>query len=535
MDISTAALATMLVAWGLGYGYLWVTGVVDRRNYEPFLAFGASFRPARVATIAIAAFLSAEIVLYLLDGDIILYDAQAGSLIATFRWVAGMPLYQSPDDPERYSLLYGPLTFALYAPAAFVKSVWLAKAIGVAVFLGAVAVLAYSIRTLAKTIEAKWAWAFAIAFVVAMFPHNLFTSRADAALLLLTAASVATIRTRYAFVTTMVLAAIAMNFKITAPLYFLPTLTYLVANKKVDLPSLLIAVHLAALVAIAPFLLLPGVAIRDYLYWLHASADHALRLKASALIGGQIILAAALPIHFLMQNTKVKTPVIALGWALLASSFFYAVIAFKVGAGPYHFAPLAPVFGFFLAQYVDAAKEQKVVVLNEKVLGSAGLGIIVLMGLLLITFSSKAMFIEGAINEKIKPVTQEMLAELEVMSATHGRQGGFAIAPDSSGKNVVNAIPSVLAYGAAHLVNEVAEWDMHEAKIPFSTKTVDAIKKCSIKTWAVRKGGEPFKADHLYRKNEVMFKPIRDEFLANYAKTSESKFFDLWTCKPVRG
>lgn len=523
-------LPVTMVCWLLGHLYLELSKRLDRRNYEPFLNYGASHKPLKAAAWLIGAFVAAEAILYLLAGDIILYDAQAGSTIATLRWLAGGSLYHLPSAEERYALLYGPLTFLLYAPGLLIGSILATKITGLAALLAGVVAFIKTIKAEAQSKIAFWMPIFAAAAFIAIFANSMTSARADAALFALAATAVLFAGTRHGLLVIAACAALAFNFKITAVIYFIPPLLIALTGRQRTAGEWASAIALGMALAIAPFML-PGVDLAGYLFWLKAGTSHALRLNASLTIGGQYIGVLVLPVHFLIQKHAVERRTSMLGWALLGAAAFYAVIAFKVGAGPYHFVPLIPSYGYFLARLINEASAAKEPVISHKSAGGAGIGVLLLASIVLIIFSTKAMFIESAINSKVRRVTPEILAELKSVIGEQ-RQAGRAVAyaPGNAAKNLVNIVPNALLMGATHLVNDVAEWDMYESKIPPSEATMSAVKSCKIPVWITPHGDEPFVSEHLYRPAERMFKEIASEFAARYQKTAEGKYFDVWQC-----
>lgn len=458
------------------------------------------------------------------------FDCEHGVYAIAMGWLQGMPIYHAPDAVERYSLLYGPLTYELYALGykVFGNTLWAPKLTALLCFAGVAFLFVRQIAGSGITPVRQW---FALSMVLTMllpFGSLFYYLKGDPALLLLAAIPYAFQRPRRGLVAALVCGALAANIKLTAPVYFLPSLAYFLAlmppgsrGKTLVMGALLAAASFAA-----PFLQ-PGISAGNYLYWLKAASHHPIQLE----VFNQVWRYAALPavvvgcIFWRARHAACsaeKTLAAVLATCLLVAS----VLGSKQGAGAQHLLPLVPSA---LALVLAAFRY-----LPQRTPAHTGvnIGFLGWIGLAVFSIASEGIQISNGVAKE----TQTVGAVRELHRFVDARQGQtFSLAPADLERVESRLIVEAIAAGGKLIFTDVAMWDMDLSHEPVPASTAAYLGQCPVQYWLVAHGAVPFQANNIYthraKPHYSMFDAnVIRSFATAYSKTAEGQYFDVWEC-----
>ncbi len=272
----------------------------------------------------------------------------------------GEPVYHAVASPERYSLHYGPLLFAIVGSfqGLLGATVFATKLPATLAAMASLFFLHLAIARPGSRMEA-WGWTgLAAAFFLHHF-HLAFAARGDAFILLAVALGLffaACERSRSAVFLGICVGA-AVNLKLHAFAYFLPVLVT-AAGQNWSRRAKIGGWVVAGVTALLPFLIFPQVSLAHYADWLRVASKHGFGVEeyrgslewAAALAFPALFAACILVVRteeFARRFLKGETAwLVALGLALL----LILVPASKVGAGKHHLLPFVPVVMHFASR-----------------------------------------------------------------------------------------------------------------------------------------------------------------------------------------
>jgi len=280
------------------------------------------------------------------------------SIAALFQ--RGAPIYHELTSPERYSLVYGPLLFAIVGgfQALLGPTVFATKLPGTLAALASLVLLHLVLAAPKRRAEALAWTGLAAAFFLHSF-HLAFAARGDAFLLLaVTLGLWAATRARSRSAVLLgVCVGVAVNLKLHAFAYFLPVLA-IAARQHWSRRARIGGAVAAVAVAVLPFLVFPQVSLAHYLAWMKVASRHGFGVEEYR---SSLEWAAALlfPALFAAALLAVRTPDFARTWlgrerlwlvAFGAALLLIVVPASKFGAGKHHLLPFVPVVLHFTAR-----------------------------------------------------------------------------------------------------------------------------------------------------------------------------------------
>ncbi len=440
--------------------------------------------------------------------------------IAAISWLAvtGHPLYARSDDPAVYGLPYGP---ALYwqngaAMQLLGPRIFASKVVAVHGALGSVAAVYWCARTLSnRSFVLGTTCAGYMAFGVMSF-----WVRAEPLLLAASALSIPLANRGRAVAVVGVggLLAIACSVKITAILYFIPSLAIL--WKRGVLPPF-VTVVVGVVGAVLAVQVLPNSDGSRYSEILLSTSSHGVRWRGVsthlqwALIFAAPTLAA---VHALTYKNVSpsdafgKAPRVALVLAIAAMT----PIALKIGAGPYHFLPFLPI-----VMCLECGS------LHRDVL-SGGLRSLAIGWL--VSFLTIAVFQQAHFIGSLRPKARTGLAA-EITSVMDNRQESVAVGY-SSNYQASFLRPLPVFRGEAYLLDAPTLMDRQIARLPFPTAAIRALETCAVRTWLIPAGTAPFMLPNAYDPDLHVFpKQFVETFHRRYEYLRRGEHFDVWACR----
>lgn len=475
----------------------------------------------------LASLASAEAWLYLANADLFRFEAEVGSFLSAFQFMQGEPIYHAPEAAERYTLLYGPLLSVLYGSVlAIAPNMTAHKCLGVLFLLAGAAVIAAALRQHAKSrLIGLWAAVFALV-AFAFLGKPAISARADSVLFFLVALACRGAFQPRGIVWLGICAGLAMGFKATALLYFLPLLPFAAWRERGFARSACAFLATLLVIAALPFLL-PQVSLPNYLYWLRAAGKHGIdgSLFLSNLgVLGFLVVVGLIPRALLDRRIFDLWPTIA----ALACGAVVALAGAKVGAGQYHLLPLLPVCVLLFVRSVSSmpAPAPSPINLAWRI---SWLPMSLIAGLV---FLSTSAFLQASLfgHNNPKKVSAADVQEALSLVAQH-RAEGISIGYGRFDQRASNALAPAALAGAKVLLSDVAVWDMHESGLGIPEATLAAIDACLIPVWLIPKGAEPFVTGGLYDPDKPIFGNLPAHFQNRYLKAESFDRFDLWRCQ----
>ncbi|MEO6602246.1 MAG: hypothetical protein ABIQ16_20360 [Polyangiaceae bacterium] len=463
--------------------------------------------------------------------------------IASVSWLVlkGKPAYHALDSAARYTLLYGPATYLIFATA-----LWLLGAATLSlkcmVLLLNIVMVFFLWRTFCTLVNARAALlvtTLVLLFIYVPRPnHYLLTVRAD--ILIMSAVAVglwgATRRSGLAGPAALaVAAAVIVDAKASGLVYTVPLFAILWQLRGWRVP---ICVGMsAACVALLPFLL-PNVSAVAYVTWLGRAAKHPSSFidLLSTLRTVPLLLA---PLLLILGPTPWRdTKFVAflredgLVLATLALCFASGLLASRrIGAGSHHLLAVVPVLGYEYTRLFNAlgglGLAKRWPWQSRALCACLALVVFNRVGGGLLEFGTKcgAWRATVTIRDEVRSVLASYPGTPVEMGYGATVDGRVYLRPE-------------LVFATNHmLVDEVALSDMSMDGMPMPSATVNALETCAI--WLIPRGEEPFSLPNTFAqyypalvgKEPLFSQAFRDEFRRRYTKVQSTRSFDLWGCR----
>ena len=465
--------------------------------------------------------------------------------IATVSWLfqTGKPIYHELQSAERYTIPYGP---ALYIINGFFlnllkPSIFSAKIGGLLAGGLSLLLIFYILKNLIGSKIATLCSAYISLNFIAIYVYfaaATFWNRSDSFLLMFVAlALLAVVRTNslIAILLSALSLGISINLKIHGILYFLPI--YILLYFRHGIYSTLVSILGSLILAIAPFICLQQVSLKNYILWLGEFGKQGISftlLKGNVVWSIYLFAPVVLIAIYFATNYKndfidfVKEHRILL-LSVLISLVAVAVIGSKAGAGMNHLIPFLP-----LSYYVFALILKQILTLNQdrvfrktnKYYYCAYISFV----LALLTVTA----LRGVLNEihllhLANKYNNEPIQEIQEIIKFHP---GITIGMGYGGDYDLTYYRPLLVYrGNPYLIDAVSVMDAEYLGKKLPNETLKAIDSCQIKLWLIPKGGSPFQLYNYFNHRQVFNKEFTNIFLANYERREESNYYDLWFCK----
>ena len=487
---------------------------------------------ARAFSLILLSFIFAEGLASLWNYQSIEYDAEIGTLIISWLYAHGFPMYQNLNGPKVYSLLYGPL---MYLPASLIF--YLGGGLFLCKFIGISGVIAY-IVSLWKLCEKNkykneiFLWGL-ICFIFFMQPV-MFTSRMDSWLLSLPMLG-ALFAKQGRFLLITIAASFAVCIKITALLYFIPIFAFHFYEKPIKANNIVISIGVFFTLLICPFIFLNNVSFDGFIYWLHQASIHGkvyskfIGINLYALI---IIIPLIVGSGYSRKNNVLSRKFIIISLVFLFCELLTSYAATKIGAGSYHIAPYIATIIVLLSKFSNDWEYSIENMLHQSFFA------VVLVVFFVVNFQYVSAIVFTNNKTFAVKVSAEMIDEMKLfIKDSHDVASSFSIGSGHLNNKQNTALINLLQLGGQYVINDVVMWDWKESNIAIPESTLDLFRNCAVKHWLIPSKDKPFHTQSVY-KNKLMqypymFTPIEDIFEQVYYKEKEGVYFDLWSCKHV--
>jgi hypothetical protein len=452
-------------------------------------------------------------------------------------WLHRQPMYPASNSPERYGLLYGPVTFLVYAlplhfapDAPLVLRCWLLLP-----FLAALLFLYRSVRYSLQTRLALGIGGVAVCLLNAGGHASiLFGARADVWLLAASAVAVWAALQRSVVVCATACAAIA-NLKASDSMLALALLVFLC--QRVNNTKRWMAVAIFVLTSVCAFAL-PGISLPNYLSILADSLHHrflpALLLRSLLIFVICLLLPVACIFLAKVPSSALRTLFTryrrtCAAWLLAAAAAI--VSGSKHGSGEWQLWPLIPVIAAGSAKILQTGLAQPYKHFPEKANRLQWIGVASLAIILLIA----GRYARRAVNYVLWLPPRS--AALAIVQELHDVEHAFpetkvVVGPGRNGGELAYEYGYVaVAEGNPEMVNENAVNEDLESGLNSSAGTVALLTECGNRIWLFSAGDTPFAMHSSYDENRMLFPEIlRAEFTQTHHIALRLRYYDVWTC-----
>jgi hypothetical protein len=458
----------------------------------------------------------------------------------------GHPLYSGADDASRYSLLYGPSSYMVYALVIWVLGATMASLKLALAFFNAcvLAVLWQVFRRTLNRCETLVAVGYIISMLAMTGQRTTFMIRGDVLLILAVAVSLfaSNVQRRLpAILLFSFAAAFAVDVKITAIFYlFVPF--YLLWRRHRKAAGLLASASVLML-AMLPFAS-PAISFRNYVFWLRAATHHprSVTLFFVNVVGLVFILFPLVCVvcRFCLADSRAAAQYFRrerMLWILFAfSAALTTFTASKVGAGLHHLSGTLVISSYLAAELWTKVRTNYARVAFLYCVSAA-------YGVFLLVFMTGAAWSLRTLWKPVRPYQVAVKADIAKILREHsGRSiemGNSESVSDSTMPDQRTRLVAELVFAGNPLtIDPAALADMELARLAMPSATVDYVKSCEGKIWLIPRNGTPFSTTNLYALENpklladphLYSKEFRDAFFATYHKAEASGYYDLWEC-----
>lgn len=494
-----------------------------------------------VSLLFLAAFLVFLVCSTLYKGYLDHVEPNVASVAAAFNH--GAPLYHDVSSPQRYSLLYGPLSYLPFSWALSVLGSRLLSLKIVVLFANVcfLILLWASYRKRLDTPRAFFAVATVVAFMMSSEPY-LFQVRGDVLMPFTVALALFGVLSSSRWKSCALLAlatGLCFGIKITGVFYFLPL--FVLLHRRFGLRIAALAAFGAGGVGCLPFAL-PQISVTNYLLWFHEASRHPLR-GVEFLSNLRTAVTISLPILLLLwafhqidpKNCRIylreqKFLLLASGCSL----GLVTILASKIGAGNHHLLPLYPVIGFLCSDIYS-----RIHALKAARTFSYGAIARAVCWLWLASTVATRIPVEFLTTER-KLVTRWSLAAAVTQDLTnimHSHPGDRIEMGYSRSYSVTFYRPTLVFAGNPLTLDAPALDDMQLSGLVIPQGTIDYITSCQTQIWLIPQGEAPFVIPNIYADARIfptrnLFEDrFRQAFLQEYQRVESSHYFDLWACR----
>ena len=266
----------------------------------------------------------------------------------------GAPLYHGLESAQRYSLLYGPMSYLPFVWALRIFGPHVLSVKLVVLFLNAALLvfLWHSYRTRVNAQQATMATVLVLPFLLAGEPY-LIEIRGDVVMLVAAAMGLTGALSASRWRAGLLLAAgagICVAAKITGGLYFVPLFAMLYRR---GIRTTTLTLLGAGFVACLPFAW-PAVSIPNYFLWLREAGHHPLA-GFEVVRNVKTLVTISVPVVLLFWRLYERDRQVFFNYirrekifllSLAASIGLMSITASKIGSGEHHYLPFYPLLGY---------------------------------------------------------------------------------------------------------------------------------------------------------------------------------------------
>ena len=455
----------------------------------------------------------------------------------------GAPLYHDLASPQRYSLLYGPISYLPFTLALRVLGGTLLS-LKIVVLLCNVGLLILLWGSYRKQLDGPRG-VLAVAAMVALLMSGepyLFQVRGDVLMVLSVALGLFGVLTSSPWKSWVFLAlatGLCFGVKITGVLYFVPL--FVLLYRRHGLRSATLAVVGTGLIGCLPFTF-PGISAANYLLWLHEASLHPLRgveFLSNLRTSVTILLPVVLLLWRFHESDRQKFAVylreeriLLLG--LVGSIGLVTILASKFGSGNHHLLPFYPLIGYVCCDLygrIDAPGAVRTASYSSLARAVCWLW---LASTVVTRIPVEFLLTERKLVGRWSLGTAVTRDLAEIM---HDHPGDRIEMGYGQTYPLSFYRPTLIFAGNPLTLDAPALDDMQLSGLAIPKGTIEYIGSCQTQIWLFPKGEAPFVIPNIYVDARIfptrnLFEDVfRQAFLQHYQKVGSSEYFDLWACR----
>jgi hypothetical protein len=487
----------------------------DRRRI-PWKSLSACLVLLLVATAGVYLFL-----------PVLFEETEAGIAAISAGFLHGRPIYHAADAAQRYSILYGPLTYLSHIPFYLIFGTNLVsfKLLGVLAFLTSMIGLYRICRGYASA-RPSLVGLGAASVVFFRYLGIEFWGRIDPLILCLIVICIWTILeappAAALFVNAVAFAAVP-NLKLSGAVYLIPVFAFLVMRMgwlRAGLTALA-----AALLFPLPFLV-PGVSLRNYVFVLEAAGKNGLNPEF-LLRNAQYSIILLVPAFTAIVSAAGGRKPTHQQWTYLMLTVLCmalsSVAGAKNGAGSYHLIPyVVPILHFYFWMGAGAPDADS---------GRPFSRLAIPWVFAMMVFS--VVHVKDLVSAfRYAPNGRPIVSEIRRVEAAHPGQTvevGFGETFNDRRMEYVYVPPFD---GQPYTFSASAVKDLQLSGVAMAPATLQFLERCETQVWLIPKGDRPFTpGNNYYDGYHAAFDgAFQSAFLSHYRKTASLDKFDVWSC-----
>jgi hypothetical protein len=433
----------------------------------------------------------------------------------------GKPIYHDVSSPERYSHVYGPVTFMLQGVALrfFGASIVTAKFVGVSAGILSLVAFFGAVRKMVGARSAVVATGVT-ATALLTFRHLSFWTRPDPLQLLAACTLLLVVSRSTGTLGAMaigVLTAILWNLKITGPCYALPAFCILFVTG--GWRRVIIAAVVGVACGAAPFVLFANVSWTNYVTWIRLSAHTGLLfLLLRQNIEWALFLSLPLVVAIATRRSSMLLDDRFALLGLLVGACAVIVLAAKPGAGPYHLIPFIPAVAYMTLRLYEPRAD-----FLAKETPAAVAFVVVL---LLVAVANQFQLVRTIRDRGAIAETED------VLRFARARRGDIQMGYGET-EAMSFARPLLVFRSGSYLIDQPAIREHQLAGIDVPVGLVRELAACQVPYWLIPRGERPFAGTNSY--TAVRGRPLYpiefvDAFRRSYHRAESTTYFDVWEC-----
>lgn len=453
------------------------------------------------------------------------YSTEVALASIASAWSHGSPIYTELNDSNRYSLLYGPLTFMIpgFMVALSGNSIFATKVPSTILFGVTLIVLYQTYRTqLGKAKEAFIATAWVLG-LIGVFFNFFYSMRPDSYLFCATALSLAVAVSQLSTAWKMFFIGGLMGFasgaKIHGAFYLLPSFFLVWPYKNIRASVLWAALAGVAFLTVffLPFTV-SGVSFFHYVLWLKMASRHGYAWKAFTASLAYIAPLVTVMSCFCFKEAEQRKRV----WILAGTTMIILFFASKTGAGANHFLPLAPYFVFYFFLYCKPESLRPFAQGRYSLLRLALMATVLYAGVIHQKSVRKILF-----QAKRHWAEYDQVNEL---TSKYSDGANMFVFNDEPFHYKSYYAPRAVDRGGRLLIEPVSVMDHRISGLNIPSSTFAALKDCEIKYIFVAKAGKIFGLLHPHDQSPIYPQAIVDVFYSQYSLIDETEDYQVYTC-----
>jgi hypothetical protein len=445
-----------------------------------------------------------------------------------WRFMEGLQVYPSFNDPDQTTNLYGPLTYLI--PSFFYSLIGLGVAsskLGGLVAVVLIPVVVFLTHRAKGFSVGAMALILASGFILFGLPPAIW-NRPDPILALLVAISVWAMRASRPdspeWVSSLIIGlcgGLAASLKIHAGLFILPVVLFHCWRR--GLKTFMFISAVGGVTILAPFAF-ELFSLPNYVSWfpLHAGKEINFVLMLKVLRYSLFYLT---PVVFFVAAKKwadknaIDRAETVYFWSFVFCLVGMGLLGSKPGAGWYYFFPL-------LAICVDMIMRYSGIVTRNKGLARAGVAVVATV-LLIVSVPVQKRYARSLHWDEARRITVDIEA---IVDAFPGKTIQMGVGNTLVGYDLTFYKPLLTFAGHPYTLDIGIVMETSNLGLKLPSEVLNRIKNCQTEIWLVPKGEKPFELIGYYG-NPVFDDYFKGAFFGYFQKQRSFEYFDAWACK----